>query len=180
MSVALEHADVKVPLISIKIDHRRAPGSGQSLPGAWSPHLPGELLEGEYQIDAVEPQEVSAVELSVLWYTEGKGDEDLGIHHFERRTSDDNGEEQSNLTELRRFSVRLPASPLSYEGVLVKLRWRVRVRVFLNSGRDYFADLPFRMGAVPDAHAVPPIATIGDAHLEMAEATNGAARGESE
>jgi hypothetical protein len=132
---------VKVPLVSIKIDDRQAP------------HAPGEMLSGEYQIDAVEPSELRAVELSVLWYTEGKGDEDLGIHYFERRTDEDY-DDGAPLTELRKFSLALPASPLSYEGVLIKLRWCVRVRVFLKSGKNYFAELPFRLGTVPDARVV--------------------------
>jgi hypothetical protein len=153
--------------VSIKIDNRQAP------------HAPGETLAGEYQIDAVEAAELSAVELSVLWYTEGKGDEDLGIHYFERRTDEDS-QNNAPLTELRRFSVALPASPLSYEGVLIKLRWCVRVRVFLKSGRNYFGELPFRLGTVPDARAVEPppgpdqkataalVAGNGEAHEESA------------
>jgi hypothetical protein len=133
---------VRVPLVSIKIDNRQAP------------HAPGETLTGEYQIDAVEAAELRAVELSVLWYTEGKGDEDLGIHHFERRTDEDDNDKP--LTKLRNLSVLLPASPLSYEGVLIKLRWCVRVRVFLKSGKNYFAELPFRLGSVPDARPIEP------------------------
>ena len=131
---------MKVPLVSIKIDNRQ------------TPHPPGDTLSGEYQIDAVEPAELRAVELSVLWFTEGKGDEDLGIHHFERRTDED--DDATPLTELRKFSIVLPNSPLSYEGKLIKLRWCVRVRVFLASGRNYFAELPFRLGSLPDAREV--------------------------
>ena len=48
-------------------------------------YKPGEELAAEYQIDAIDPREIVAVEASVLWYTEGKGDEDLGVHFF--RTS---------------------------------------------------------------------------------------------
>jgi hypothetical protein len=151
---------VKVPLVSIKIDNRQAP------------HAPGETLTGEYQIDAVEPSELRALELSVLWYTEGKGDEDLGVHHFERRTDED--EEPTPLTELRKFSVALPESPLSYEGVLIKLRWCVRVRVFLKSGRQYFAELPFRLGTVPDARAVLPAKSPEANGEEVAAAAKGA------
>ena len=154
---------MKVPLVSIKIDHR---------PTA---HAPGETLSGEYQIDAVEATELNAVELSVLWYTEGKGDEDLGVHHFERRTDED--QDPMPLTELRKFSVTLPGSPLSYEGVLIKLRWCVRVRVFLKSGRNYFAELPFRLGTVPNGRMVEPPADPTE-ELAAAAATNGAARNE--
>jgi hypothetical protein len=83
------------------------------------------------------------------------------------------------LTELRKFSVALPASPLSYEGILIKLRWCVRVRVFLKSGKNYFAELPFRLGNVPDARSVePPPANDGEAVTAIAG--NGEAREESQ
>jgi hypothetical protein len=154
---------VTVPLVSIKIDNRQAA------------HSPGETLSGEYQIDAVEAAELGAVELSVLWYSEGKGDEDLGVHHFERRTDED--EDPTPLTELRKFSVTLPNSPLSYEGVLIKLRWCVRVRVFLKSGRNYFAELPFRLGTVPEARLVSPLVETTE-EAAAAAATDGAAREE--
>ena len=49
----------------------------------------GDELVCEYQIDAVDPNEIQAVEASVLWYTEGKGEEDLGVHFFERRLPTD-------------------------------------------------------------------------------------------
>ena len=154
---------MKVPLVSIKIDQR---------PTA---HAPGETLSGEYQIDAVEATELNALELSILWYTEGKGDEDLGVHHFERRTDED--KDPMPLTELRKFSVTLPSTPLSYEGVLIKLRWCVRVRVFLKSGRNYFAELPFRLGDIPEGRRVEP-ATDTTEEPAAAAATDGAARPE--
>jgi hypothetical protein len=151
-------------LVSIKIENRQ------------TPHAPGETLEGEYQVDAVEPAELRALELAVLWYTEGKGDEDLGVHYFERRTDED--EEPSPLSELRKFTIALPNSPLSYEGVLIKLRWCVRVRVFLKSGRQYFAELPFRLGLVPDARAVLPSKAPDTNGEEVATAAQGAPREE--
>lgn len=157
---------MKTPLIGIKIENRQAA------------HSPGERLRGEYQIDAVESAEVRAIELAVLWYTEGKGDEDLGIHHFERHTDEDNG--AAPLTELRRFEVVLPNTPQTYDGVLVKIRWCVRVRVFLRSGKEYVAELPFRLGDVPPARAVLPPrqpAAVGAADETQAngESSDGAA-----
>ena len=134
---------MNIPLVSLQIHNRQAP------------HAPGATLAGEFQIDAVEAGQLDAVELSVLWYSEGKGDEDLGVHYFERRTSEDESDE-TTLTELRAFSVALPKSPLSYEGVLIKLRWCVRVRAFLKSGRNFFAELPFQLGAVPPARLIEP------------------------
>ena len=131
---------MRAPLISISIEHRQRPHAG------------GERLIGEFQIDAVEAAELRAVELSILWYTEGKGDEDLGVHHFERWTDEEAAGQP--LNELRKFNVVLPNSPLSYEGALVKIRWCVRVRVFLKNGREFYAELPFRLGTVPDGRAL--------------------------
>ena len=105
---------------------------------------PGELLRCETQVDAVGPDAVLAVESSVLWYTEGKGDEDLGVHFFERRVPGDAGD--GNLCRLHRFQTILPNSPLTYHGVIVKIRWCARVRVFLRRGKESFFEQPFTLG----------------------------------
>ena len=63
---------VMEPLISIQLfDHQPA-------------YQPGDTLVCDYQIDAVRPDEMQSVEASVLWYTEGKGEEDMAVHYFER------------------------------------------------------------------------------------------------
>jgi hypothetical protein len=128
------------PLISIVID------------GASRVHFPGDTLSGAIQIDVVDPQEIQAVEISVLWHTQGKGDEDLGVHHFERFTAD--GENRGTLHELRTFRTTLPQSPLSYDGRILKIHWCVRVRVFLTKGREYVAQTRFQLGNIPPADTV--------------------------
>src|SRR5678816_697189 len=89
----------------------------------------GDELVAEYQFDAVLPDEILAVEASVLWYTEGKGEEDMGVHFFERRLPSD--AEDGDLRPLCRFRTTLPCSPLSYSGAIFTIRWCVRVRLFL-------------------------------------------------
>ncbi len=121
------------PLISIQIQDLR-------------PYFePGTTIDCDYQIDAVDLSELQAVEASVLWFTEGKGGEDMGIHYFERRVPAD---ADGDLRQWRRFQVTLPNSPLSYDGQLVRIRWCVRVRVILKQGRQYCAEHPFQLGAV--------------------------------
>lgn len=112
-------------------------------------YQPGELLCGTYQINWPPHMEPIAVELSVLWHTEGQGDEDLAVHHFERL----NPAEQPDvdLRRPRRFSVPLPPSPLSYQGVIVKIRWCVRVRAFLPRGKEIVGETPFQLGQIPPA-----------------------------
>ena len=64
-------------------------------------YLPGDVLKCDYQIDAVGDREVQAVETSVLWYTEGKGDEDMGVHFFQRRVVDDEPTELARVEASR-------------------------------------------------------------------------------
>ena len=107
-------------------------------------YQPGDTLVCDYQIDSSDALEVQAVEASVMWYTTGKGDEDLGVHFFQRRTPYD--AEQGDLRRLHRFQTILPCSPLTYRGAILRIRWVVRVRVFLRKGKEQFADQAFQLG----------------------------------
>ena len=50
--------------------------------------VPGTSLSGEYRMDGVDSRNLQAVEVSVLWYSEGKGDEDLAVHEFWRKDAE--------------------------------------------------------------------------------------------
>jgi hypothetical protein len=128
------------PTISLQLD------------GGHRAFQPGETLAGEWRIATFVPGEPQAVELSVLWHTEGKGDEDLAVHFFER--FDATADTAVDFRQPRRFSTVLPNSPLSYEGVIVKIRWCVRARMFLSRSRQVVEEQPFRLGSVPAAQAV--------------------------
>jgi len=91
---------------------------------------------------------VRAVERSVVWYTEGKGEEDIGVHHFERITDQAAVAAAATAGTLE---TRLPRSPLSYEGLIVKIRWCVRVRLFFEGGRDFVSEHVFDVGQIPAA-----------------------------
>jgi hypothetical protein len=121
------------PTVSVQLDgDRRA-------------YQPGDLLSGAFRLDSVGGREVAAVEVSVLWHTEGKGDEDMGVHHLEALAP---REDRLDLGAPRRFSVPLPRSPLSYDGLIVKVRWCVRVRAIIAGWSDRVAEAPFRLGDV--------------------------------
>lgn len=112
---------------------------------------PGDSLSARYRVEGLGDEPIESVEHSVLWYTEGKGEEDLGVHFFERiegspaRTAGD---------DATTFRTRLPASPLSYEGVIVKVRWCARVRIFFRTGRDFVSEHVFEVGGLPPARLV--------------------------
>lgn len=114
-------------------------------------YRPGETLSGEYSLDGILAEDVRAIEISVLWYTEGKGDEDLAVHDF-RRISIENG--GVDVGRPGRFSTVLPGSPLTYCGVIVRIHWCVRVRVFFTHGRDLLGE--YRVPPGRRAHSPAP------------------------
>jgi hypothetical protein len=117
-------------------------------------YRPGETLSGEYRLESMRREEVKAVEVSVLWHTEGKGDEDLAVHDFQRLAVEEG--DWIDPRYPRRFRTVLPNSPLSYRGLIVKLRWCVRVRVFLARDKEVVGELPFQLGEVATVRAERP------------------------
>ncbi|MBS0210585.1 MAG: hypothetical protein JSS27_16700 [Planctomycetes bacterium] len=110
-------------------------------------YLPGELLTCQLQCNSFALDEPRAIELSVVWTTEGQGDEDMAVHFFERLHFDDQSRRQ--LREGMQFNTLLPQSPLTYEGVLMKIFWCVRARIFRWRGKELVVEEPFRLGNVP-------------------------------
>ena len=109
-------------------------------------YMPQDVLEFEYRIANIQQNTISAVEVSVVWLTEGKGTEDLGVHFFQRLTG--NSLAASDWSIPQKVQVPLPDSPLSYEGRLLKISWCVRVRFYLNDGTELVAQQPFYLGTV--------------------------------
>jgi len=109
-------------------------------------YQPLEPVEVRYEVDRPAGIPMLAVERTILWYTEGKGEEDLGVHHFERITE---RAAVAAAADRGAFGARLPRSPLSYEGLIVKIRWCVRVRLFFEGGRDFVSEHVFDVGDLP-------------------------------
>lgn len=88
-----------------------------------------------------------------MWYTEGKGEEDLNVHYFQRWN--ETQLRQLDLNDAVALRCQLPYSPLSYEGTLVRIRWCVRLRMFCTAGRELVAQMPFQLiSDVVDSQAV--------------------------
>ena len=109
-------------------------------------YMSHDVLEFEYRISNIHQNTISALEVSVVWLTEGKGTEDLGVHFFQRLTG--NSLAASDWSLPQKVQVPLPDSPLSYEGKLLKISWCVRVRFYLNDGTELVAQQPFYLGTV--------------------------------
>ncbi len=105
-------------------------------------YRPEDFLTCEYQIKDAVDAEINAIEASVLWSTEGKGEEDIGVHFFDRK----HGLPQSAYRQTHKLSTVLPATPLSYQGTIVKVNWFVRVKVFLADGQTIIKNRQFLLG----------------------------------
>jgi hypothetical protein len=115
-------------------------------------YLPGDTLSGAYHVDGLKPDEPCKVEISIVWFTEGQGDEDLAVHYFERLNMAERPE--IDLRCPQRFSAVLPFSPLSYQGLIVKIHWCARLRLYLPRGKELFREVPFQLGSVPAARSL--------------------------
>jgi hypothetical protein len=113
---------------------------------------PREVLWGQFSVEGVAPHDLRSVELSVLWHTEGKGEEDMSIHFFEQFNPQSG--QAFDGPQPHRFSTVLPNSPLTYSGFIVKISWCVRVRAFLSRGKELSLEVPFRLGDVPHPQPV--------------------------
>lgn len=102
-----------------------------------------ESLTVKWKVSRVALDQLQAIEVSVLWHTEGKGDEDLNVHHFQRL--DENQIRRAGLADEQSLKCRLPATPLSYHGQLISLRWCVRLRLFMTDGREVVTEQPFHL-----------------------------------
>jgi hypothetical protein len=105
---------------------------------------PGDKLAFSCRLQSDEPVDVERLEIAVLWYSTGKGDEDTGLHFFENLVP----EAFVNESTVFRLATRLPASPLSYEGLAVQIHWCVRIRAICRNGKQVVGESGFRLGSV--------------------------------
>ncbi len=91
---------------------------GLSIDDSRFAYSPGETLSGTVAWSLASTPNRIAVRL--LWYTTGKGDQDVGV--VEEQELD-----QPQAAERRAFRFVLPTAPHSFSGVLVSLQWAVEV-----------------------------------------------------
>lgn len=79
---------------------------------------PGDEIAGAvlWEIDQVPTQ----AELRLLWFTRGKGTEDVGVVDSVRF-------EEPQAGDTRPFSLRAPASPYSFSGKLISVIWALEL-----------------------------------------------------
>lgn len=112
-------------------------------------YAPGETLIGHYRLGAWRDADLQHIELSVLWYTAGQGEEDFGVHDFVRRR-EANLPRKIDETPLE-FSSTLPHTPWSYDGQITKVCWAIRLRGFFAGGKQRVVETEFWLGPNGDA-----------------------------
>lgn len=104
-------------------------------------YAPGELVTGGYRLTEWREDDLTALEFSILWYTAGQGEEDFFVHHFDRCKAAVLPKRHDETPY--RYEVVMPASPLSYDGRIVKICWAARLRGFFGGGRQRVVEAPF-------------------------------------
>lgn len=105
-------------------------------------YAPKEIITGQYNLSSWLEHGLEAIELTLLWYTAGQGEEDFCVHFYDR--FDQEGLPRSS-NPVGRFAVTLPASPPSYQGQIVKVCWAVRLRAFFPGARQRVVEAPFML-----------------------------------
>ena len=103
----------------------------------------GGPLSACWRVSRVALDRLEAIEVSVMWHTEGKGDEDLHVHHFQRL--DEHHIRRLGLADEQPLHCDLPFTPLSYHGRLISVRWCIRLRLFMTDNREVVAEYPFHL-----------------------------------
>jgi hypothetical protein len=83
-------------------------------------YKPGQTIRGQVQWQLAEKPKNAILRL--LWYTAGKGTEDVGVV---RMAAFDN----PAATDTRRFEFTLPTGPCSFSGQLISLIWTLELEV---------------------------------------------------
>jgi len=81
---------------------------------------PGTRLEVEVEWD--QPQRPQEVSIALLWYTSGRGDEDLSV--IERHEVRD-----ALASDRKRVGFTLPRFPYSFSGTHITLSWAIEVAI---------------------------------------------------
>ena len=115
------------PQVSVQLENRR------------QCFQPGEVLRGEFHIQTLQPDQIKAIELSVIWLTEGKGDEDVGLHYFKRYSPDEQRLDTRSCVAFE-SAEPLPPSPLSYDGRIVKSGAKELALELEKKGYDWIKD----------------------------------------
>ncbi len=90
------------------------------LRGAKTAFLPGETVEGAVSFNLDAPTE--AIEVRLVWFTMGKGTQDVSVVDSSRLEAPGGGGELP-------FSFTLPTAPHSFSGKLISLIWAVEALV---------------------------------------------------
>jgi len=108
--------------------------------------VPGETVEGTVSWQLEKP--ARTIELRLFWYTQGKGDQDVGVVTAVPFP-------EPALQDRRSFRVTLPLGPYSFSGQLISLIWALEVvaEPGARTGRIEIVVSPWRREVVLQPHS---------------------------
>jgi hypothetical protein len=106
-----------------------------------------------YRLVNADLSRLAEVEVTIGWHTEGEGMRDAGALDREIQRAGDGSLDAAGTGT---FSVVLPASPLSYHGVLIKVCWAVQVRARFSRSQYLKSEEAFQLGHVASVVADSP------------------------
>ncbi|MGF1503929.1 MAG: hypothetical protein GYB64_04045 [Chloroflexi bacterium] len=124
-----------------KSDIRITIKNGRTIDGLQA-FLPNEEVRGEAEIIPENDITVDAIRARLVWYTQGRGDRDMGVVDTVTGPS---GFLTGGVPVRMDFTLRLPSAPWSYAGQLITLVWAVQIVVDRDRGLDYDDDQPIIM-----------------------------------
>lgn len=103
-------------------------------------YQPGDMLEADIEVRSENTITCRDIVVAVGWHTEGKGDRNSGRSYVD----------PLGVTEIvpgipitHQFSCRLPNTPYSYEGELIRIVWALTVKVDIAMMPDMTESRPF-------------------------------------
>ena len=98
----------------------------------------GDAVRASIRVEPAGTLEPRAAFWQLVWFTEGAGDEDVGVVRLGPLALPP----LLDMPTAVRIEARLPDGPWSYAGRLVKIRWAVQVKVELGRKRLLTANAP--------------------------------------
>ena len=104
-----------------------------------------QAISGRYRLNLSESMPaVLVLERSIPWATEGTGDEDQGVDAM-ALVEPEGSEGVPKPDHWREFEAIVSERPLSYDGLIVMVVWRVRVRPAVGKDPEWLGEVTFRL-----------------------------------
>jgi len=126
--------------------------------GDMAAFLPGEVVKGMATVTPEKDVQAKRVAIQLVWYTEGRGDRDMGIIE---ELPGGGGLLTAGMPISQGFQFTLPMEPWSFSGELVNIVWAIRVVIEPDKGKPGTYEYDFIMSPAGQPLEPPAAVTSG-------------------